>query len=378
MNLTKTLLPAAFIASGVAAIAAFTMLSGGAEKGESPFEAPPVRIATVHAETLPAVVRGNGVVEPSREVNIVAQVAGQITWQADEAIPGGRFNKGQTIARIDSRDYKIAVKVEESRVASAQSEFALEVGRGDVAVREWEMLGRDGVPNDLALRKPQLAATQANLLAAEASLDQAKLNLERTRLKAPFDAMLVSESIDIGQFVGNGTSVARIIGTERFWVKVSLPVEKLAGLRLPSGKLAGVPAMVSWSLESGGLVEREAVVRKLVGELDPNTRTAQVLIEVDKPFEQPILLPQAYVQVTIEGLPLEGVMAVPRTAVERGNEVWVVNAEGQLDHRKVKVVWRKADTLYIDEGLEDGERIVISPMSMPFDGMPVTILGEEA
>jgi multidrug resistance efflux pump len=108
-------------------------------------------------------------------------------------------------------------------------ELELEKGRGDVAQREWQILRSDSDANlaPLALRSPQLVAAKQSLAGAQANLKQAELALSRTHFTAPFNALVLDESIEVGQVVAPGAPLATLIGTDRFWVSVSLPVDEL-------------------------------------------------------------------------------------------------------------------------------------------------------
>ncbi|MEM6930509.1 MAG: HlyD family efflux transporter periplasmic adaptor subunit, partial [Myxococcota bacterium] len=199
-------------------------------------------------------------------------------------------------------------------------------------------------------------------------------------LVAPFNAMILDESIDRGQVVGPTSRVATLIGTDEVWVTVSIPVEQLPSVVLPDDEVSGSRARVEQRLGGTTSVVRSGSVARLLGQLDPQTRTAQLLVAVPNPLEghdeahgAPIvpLLPGAYVDVVLEGRVLEEVFRVPRTAVEEGNKVWVVETEGTLASRRVRVGWRDASDVVVTEGLDEGTHLVVSPLALPIEGMPV-------
>ena len=86
------------------------------------------------------------------------------------------------------------------------------------------------------------------------------------------------------------------------------------------------------------------------------------------------LLPGAYVSVEISGREAGAVFVVPRVAVYDGNTVWLVDDESTLRRRTVTVRWGTPGEVYIDSGLQDGERLVHSPLSNPIDGLRVTVV----
>jgi multidrug efflux pump subunit AcrA (membrane-fusion protein) len=173
---------------------------------------------------VPVVVEATGIVSPARQIEVIPEVAGRIVGLSKKAIPGGRFRKGEVIARIDPRDYELAISQEQSRVRQAQLELELETGRGDIAAREWELMkeNRKEPGNPLLLRTPHLETAKENLQAAKSGLERARLNRERTILRAPFNAIVLDKHVDIGQLTGPSTRVVTLIGTDQLWIDASV------------------------------------------------------------------------------------------------------------------------------------------------------------
>jgi RND family efflux transporter MFP subunit len=264
----------------------------------------------------------------------------------------------------------------EAGVKQAEVELAVEEGRVRQAAREWELLG-EAAEAPLARREPQLAAAQARHAAAEAQLANARVALERTRLTAPWPAIVLSESLDVGQVVAPGVPVATLMGTERFRVRVSVPVHQIRLLDLPDDGETGPRAVVRQRLPDGTALEREGFLLRTLGELDPETRTAGVLVALDDPLDVPEgtlpILPGAYVEVAIDGRVTEGVVKVPRAAVTDGDAAWVAEAGDRLGRRELVVGWGDADHVYVLGGLSGGDRVVVSPMALPVPGMPLDV-----
>ena len=233
--LTRVVAPIAIVALGAACAGAMVALSPDAEQQD-----PAPKVATVEvAEAVPidqvAILRASGAVQPARQVTLIPEVAGRIVEVHPNLVPGGRVSKGEVLARIDPRDYRIAVAQEQARLRQAEVDYQLEIGRQGIARREWEILGDGRAASEvpLALRAPQLVAAEHALESAKSGLERAQLNLGRTALRAPFDAAVLAESVDVGQVVSGATQVASLIGTEQVWVKVSVPVEQLAVVDVP-------------------------------------------------------------------------------------------------------------------------------------------------
>jgi len=376
----RVLIPAGITLLGLLIVGVFFLLKPKPERKPPVHKTPTVQVLEVAPGAEQALVAVNGLVTPAREVTVVPEVGGRIVSQSERLIPGGRFDSHERLATIDQRDYRLAIQQEQSRVRQAELELQLETERQDIASREWELLG-DGRPAEdapLALRKPHLLNAEENLAAARAGLQRAELNLERTVLRAPFNAMVVDERIDVGQVVGQSTSAVTLIGTDRFWIQVSVPVEKLALIDIPDVNAEqGSPARIVGQVGVGEMSGHRGQVLQLLGQLDASTRTGQLLIAIDDPLAVGDgglpLLPGAFVEVEIEGREIGGSVVVPRTAVVDGSSVWLVDPEQRLIRRLVEIGWRAEDDVIVTAGLEQGDRLVISPLHQAVVGMDVRI-----
>ena len=370
-------LPVAIVLGGLLVAGGLYSLRSEAEQVTPEAVAPRVEVLELKSENAVSRVEATGVVQPAQQIVLTPQVSGRMVWLSDAMQPGSRVDKGTVLARIDPTEYELLVEQARSTVRNAEVELELEKGRQRAAAREWELLGQGRSQEEaaLALRKPQLQASQQALKAAHSSLEQAELNLQRTFLVAPFNAVILDESIDVGQVVGPQTNAATLVGTDEVWVKVSVPVDQLPAVQLPDEAQAGSPARVEQRLGAGASVVRDGSVVRLLGQLDPQTRTAQLLVAIPDPMETEEgglpLLPGAYVDVAIDGRVLENVFRVPRTAVDGADKVWVVEREGTLKSRTVRIGWREAADVIVTDGLEDGARVVVSPLALPIENMAV-------
>ncbi|MCZ7585189.1 MAG: efflux RND transporter periplasmic adaptor subunit [Deltaproteobacteria bacterium] len=379
-------LPVGVVLAAVLIAVAMVEFKPSATRAALQRPAPNVEILV--ADPKPAVVRvpATGVVKPSQQVGVIPEITGKVVHQSKNLVPGGLLKKGEVMIRVDARDYLLAAKQEESRVRQAELDLELERGRVEVARKEWELLGDDR-PEDqagLALRRPQLETVRQNLESARSALEKAQLNLSRTVIRAPFNALVASESVDVGQVIAPGREIAVIAGIDRFWVEASIPVERLADIDVPRPGFDGSSAVVvKHELDAGRAIEREGQVLGLAGGLDPQTRTARILVGVDDPLNPPDgklpLLPGAFVTLDIFGHEVPGAVEVPRSALVDGSRVWIADAEDKLASRDVRVAWGTDHDVFITDGLDAGDRVVLTRLGMPIDGMPVQpqLPGEE-
>jgi len=234
-KLVTLVLPLLVIAAGV--MVAWAMVQTAPKTGRQP---PPrtarlVEVRPVDFGPQPTVVRAHGVVHPAREVVVYPRVTGEVIEISPALIPGGHFDAGEVLVRIDPVDFELALRQRETELARAQANLALEMGQQSVAEREFELLGETviGESRSLVLRQPQLAQARASLAAAEAALDLAKLNLERATIRAPFNATLRSRNVNVGVQVSPNTALGTLTGSDEYWIELTVPVHLLPWIQVP-------------------------------------------------------------------------------------------------------------------------------------------------
>jgi RND family efflux transporter MFP subunit len=326
------------------------------------------------------VVTAMGTVTPARSVKLEARVAGEVIALHPEFTDGGFVHAGDLLVRLEDNDYQLILAQRRSDLVNAEYALALEEGRQQVARREWELLN-DGTPEaeaDLALRKPHLDKARADVAAAEAAVRKAGLDKERTRIRAPFNAIVRSRSVEVGSQVSPQETLAELVGTDLYWIQATLSVDRLEWVFIP--RRAGQNGSVAHIRYNGHHTIEGRVVR-LLGDLTDGGRMARLLIEVDDPLglasktasDRPPLLIGDYVRVEIEGRRLDGVFAVPRTVLRDNDTVWLVDDAGKLEIRKVTPVWRDAETVLLRDHLKAGDRLVVSDLSAPVEGMELRV-----
>ncbi|HPD17231.1 MAG TPA: HlyD family efflux transporter periplasmic adaptor subunit [Planctomycetota bacterium] len=311
----------------------------------------------------------------------------------------------------------------QNELVKAEAALRIEQGQQAVARREYELLGKklSEADLDLVLRKPQLLTAEANCdaaraakaaaeaardsavaakaaaeamkqsaaaaveaaeaskKAAEVALKQAQLDLARTAIRAPFNAIVEAESVDLGSQVSSQTPLASLVGTDEYWVEVSVPVDQLQWLRVPrsrgeEGSTARIYDEAAWGPDTF----RVGTVIRLASGLETEGRMARLLVSVPDPLglkgasaRPPALLIGSYVRVEIEGTELDGVVPLDRDLVHEGDQVWVMGADGTLEIRKPVIVFRGRDRLLISGGLDTGDKVVTTNIAAPVPGTPL-------
>ena len=379
----RVLAPVIMLLAGVAAAVALMQSGPSAKREPPPRQARLVEIQPVVFGSASTRIDAMGTVIPAESVTLQAQVGGEIVSVSDDLEPGGLFSAGDELLRIDPRDYELAVLQRESEVAQAQSTLRLEQGQQAIAKREFEIHNESMQEDDLdlVLRKPQLESVRAQLALARASLEKAQLDLQRTRVRAPFNAIVESKAVDVGARVTTANTLAVLAGTDACWVEVSVPVRELKWISIPRGSaVAGSRVRISNPAAWGEGAWREGHVIRLAGGLEKEGRMARLIVAVDDPFtlrpensDKPVMLMESYVSVEIEGRPLEQVASVAREHLRDGDQLWIMGADDALDIRKVDIVFRGHNQVLVTNGIEAGERLVVTDLAAPVAGMPLRI-----
>ena len=304
-----------------------------AERKSPPKVAPLVETQHLKAADQTVVIRLTGTVTPSEDIVLRARVSGEIVEMSPDFIDGGRLDKGSVAVWIDPVDYELALSDAEATLEKARFDYKLELGRQGVAKREWELLKTSDaseLEKELALRFPHLAASKAALEAAESSLEKARLNLARTQVRIPFDSVVLERRVNIGSQASPQDALARLAGTDAYWVLVSIPVDRLGWVDIP-GSTARV-------ISNSGAV-REGTVIKLLADLEEKGRMARLLVEIADPLcirpenagKKPLLIGE-YVRVEISGRHLKQVYSIPRYALREDSSIWIASND-RLDIR---------------------------------------------
>ncbi|MBN1806281.1 MAG: efflux RND transporter periplasmic adaptor subunit [Sedimentisphaerales bacterium] len=384
-GLIQFLLVVAIIIVGILIAVVFVTMKKPPQRQEQTVLAPLVKVERLELRDIQMIIRGYGTVNPKLEVEIVPQVSGKVLWVNPQFKAGGFIRKSELMFTIDPRDYELAVRQANALVAEAQVMLDLEKAEAKIAREEWRQLHPNEEPDSpLVFHEPQILQAEARLKSAEAGLATAELNLERTQLSLPVDAMIMSERIDLGQYVMTGQSVGSAYGIESMEIEVPLEDKELAWFSIPENTVLvdgsgdhvkGAVARVQADFAGKSNVWQGSVVRT-TGQIDKMSRLISVVVEVSDPFKdsgsRPPLLPGMFVEVLIEGRVLKNAVAIPRDAMHNNNEVWVVK-DDQLDVQPLEIVRADRDFAYAGSGLEDGDMIIISSLDAVTKDMKVRI-----
>lgn len=337
---------------------------------------PPEESSKIRVNVVPAQpqsrrlsVFAQGTVIPKRRIDLTAEVSGRVLAVDDDFVEGGFFEAEQVLVGLDERDYRAALLRAEARVAEAGQHLAEERGRNLQAEREWRDLGNE-TANNLFLRKPQLAAAEANLASAQGEVSVARRNLERTQVSVPFDGRIISTHVNPGQYVSAGSPLASVYDATVVEVRVALTDAQAALIDLPLTPTLGpdhaAPVPVTLSANVAGTEQQwPGRLVRTQAQVDPDSRMYYAVVEVSDPFAlrdeageaRAPLLPGLFVQAEITGKSLESVMHLPRSALFGRNKLLVLDAEETVEERTVRVLRRAGDHIWVQGDLHEGTLI---------------------
>ena len=386
----RYILSVLFICVGVGTAVVMYLNKPYAKKAPPLKTAPLIQAVEFVKTSVPVTIEVYGTVVPARKLTLQAEVGGRIIYQDFALATGGVIPVKRKLLQIDPEDYRIRIKELQSALTEARFEVELEQGKQIIAKREWKLLENEittsPIGKRLVLREPHRERAAARVQAAESRLDQAKLDEERTTINCPFNAMVLNESVEIGHLVSKQTPLATLVGTDQFWVQVSVPLSKLPRISFAQAGKGGSEAKVVLDTADGSSIVRTGRVLRLMGDLDTSGRMARVLVEIDNPLDLPTgaqsgsqpmgdqcILLGCYTKVEIQAGSQDDVYIVPRSALREGNRLWFVDTDENLIFRQAEVIWRRSDDMLVRCDIAPGEKLVTNRLSSALPGMKVRL-----
>lgn len=333
-----------------------------------------VRVHEVKPQTVQLTVNSQGTVMPSTESQLIPEVTGRIVWMSPNLVAGGYFDQGDVLLRVDRVDYKNSLdraKASLTRAEAEQQHAKFEYNRL-VSLEKRKLTSRSQLENSLRASRVADAALQD----AQVSYQQAQQNLERTEVVAPFTGLVRSESVDIGQFVSRGSAIATIYANDLVEVRLPIADRQLAFLNLSPtlrGELPETmrPRVTISAAYAGQQLTWQGQIVRTEAEIDVSSRMVQLVARV---ANQPNVAPLSvglFVKAEIQGLAANNIVVLPREALRNNNQVLVVDADNKLHFRDIEPLRLYQDNVLVKSGLQNGERVCISPLQTAIEGMTV-------
>lgn len=335
-------------------------------------ERPPsaVTVVTLHKQAVTVTARLPGRVVASGVAEVRPQVNGIIIERLFEE--GSRVREGDVLYRIDPATYEAQVAAAEAAVSQAR--VAFDAAKRDAerisALSSRNVVSEQSVDDAVSKRETAAAAVQV----AEAQLLAARINLDRTTIRAQLSGSIGRTLTTQGALVTAGQSepLSVIRKLDPVYVDVTQSAAELIRWRRNGARQEG-STTVRLTLADRQAYEHTGELTAAEPHVDE--QTGVVLLRLEFPNPDELLLPGMYVQVEMPQGVVEDIILAPQGAVSRdrrGNPVaMVVNAENIVEQRELTVLGDRGADWIVSDGLEEGDRLIVEGFQKIGVGAPV-------
>jgi RND family efflux transporter MFP subunit len=318
-----------------------------------------------------------GELEPRASVDVMSRISGRLDRVLSER--GDAVRKGHLLAVVDDEDLLQQIRRAEASIAVARAAVRREEASFEnleVQVERFRRLHAESLISiqdlqDLESRlraaSAQVALAQAQVDQAEASLRELNLQQSQTRVYSPLDGFVGMRHLDPGALVNPSLPIVSVIDVSRVKTIVPIPEGMLKDVQV------GLSAEVSVDAYPG--VSQHGRVTRISPFLDPNTRTADIEIEIGNTAGW--LKPGMFARVSIEAREPQTFPAIPRAALlTRGTEkgVFVLDKDQVTQYRPIQIGRIQGDYVEVMDGLEPETEVVTTGAQKLNEGDKVNIL----
>jgi membrane fusion protein, multidrug efflux system len=335
---------------------------------------PEVPVVTVSSVTMPDEPEFIGQTEASRPVEIRSQVTGILK---ERFFTEGRdVKRGDRLYQIDPIPFKAAMSSANARVAQAEARL---VQAKQNSARVKPLLAEQAVSQkDVDDAVAEEMAAKAALEGAKGDQMKAKFDLDNSLITAPISGRIERSRLYEGRLISAQTDLLTTIHQlDPMYVNASAPetfvlkrFRDRASQRIQGATLYELRGVITFADGStypheGKFDLLEVGVRSATG-----TRDFRVIF----PNPDNVLFPGQFVKVRILGAVRTGVILVPQSAVQQGPKgpiLFVVGPDNKVEIRSVRATSWRGNQWSIEDGLREGERVIIAGFHMIAPGVPV-------
>jgi membrane fusion protein (multidrug efflux system) len=363
--------------SGAPAAGAPSGASAGSQASTPSAPPPPeVGVLKIALGDVPMIEELPGRVEASRVAQVRARAAGIVLKR--EFREGADVKAGETLFSIDPAPYEAALASAQAGLARAQANLSQSSA---LAERYRPLVAANAVSKqDYANAVAAQKQSEAEILAGQAAVRTAQINLDQTRVTAPISGRIGRALVTEGALVGQGeaTPLAVIQQIDPVYVNFTQSANEALQLRrdFEAGRLkraAGSEAVLIRIVLDGG-VEHPVSGRLLFSDLTVDPTSGQVTLRAEVPNPGGRLLPGLYVRVRLEQAKAADAVLLPQQAVTRatqGDSVLVVDQDGKVQSRRVRIGGTSQGQWLILEGLKSGEQVIVDGFQKIRPNQPV-------
>ncbi len=344
--------------AALAAVAVLSLAGCGQEKAAAP-QATLVRSMQVIKRDTPLVYDYTGFVQAQQEMELKAQVSGQITGKYFNG--GDTVQAGQVLYTIDPRTYRANLLQAQANLANARAALATASVDAERYTKLYEQSAVSKQTLDNAIMARDQA--QANVNAQEALVENAQIDMNETSVTAPFTGRIDTTALEVGNYVTDGqTTMATISNTDPVFVEFSIAEPeylKLANAAVERGEAAPLENL-SIVLSDGSTYGLSGRVAEVNRALTNNTGTLTIKALFDNPNR--VLLPGMFAHVQATAGTKPDALLIPQRAVTEmmyKKFVYVIGADNKVEMREVTLGPRVGRLWMVESGLNGDENLVV-------------------
>lgn len=312
-----------------------------------------------------------GSVRAARRVDLSFQVGGPlIELLADE---GQEVQQGQTLARIDPRNFATDLRNAEGQLARAHASLVSAKSEYDRIMRIRNSDPGAASESMLVKRKEAVDTITADIASLTALVESAKNNLNDTNLKAPFDGIVSRRYVDNFQEIRAQEPILSLDYLGNIEIVVDIPETLMARVN-NQRPIDLVAEFAAFPGKRYPLSTKEFSTRA-----DASTQTYQIVLEMERPKDINILpgMTATVTGSTISTPSHTASFVIPAYAITANDngtaQVWIVDEKNMTVHSRPVTTGSLSghDSITIKKGLENGDVIAITGVSMLKDGMKI-------
>lgn len=302
-----------------------------------------VSTISVISDSYRSQIKAFGTVRPQYQLTLKSQVSGSLLDLNPEFEEGLKLKKNTQLVRIDDTDYQVTLASAQADLSAARLSY-LETEREAIQAKsDWALSQSKSQPNSpLALYEPQLEAAKKTIELAKKSLLKAQKDLRNTRIKTPFESLVIERFVAPGSYIQQGDDIATLYSIEKFLVELPLPSSDWKKLSLePLNNQVTLS-----STDNNG--QWHGTILRLQDYLNDSTRQRNLIIKVKAPLSQfPPLIPGAFVSVDVEGQEVADLWKLPSSALSQQGKIWYLSKQNTLDNFITNIQFSDSDFIYI-------------------------------
>ncbi|GAA4454620.1 efflux RND transporter periplasmic adaptor subunit [Novipirellula rosea] len=376
-----------FIPVGILAAGGYGFAVLSVDTNQEPSEPAEKQVLRSHVSSLNACdfavkIETHGVVGPHNRVTLSAEVTGTIRQTQTAFEAGSFFKAGDLLLEMDDRDYQTALDIAREQHKLAKATLLL----AESANNRMQQLARQD-----SASTSEADATYASLVQAESqvevtasAIEKAERDLQKTKIYAPFDGRVVTKMVGVGQLVSPGTVLGEVFAVDYAEVRLPIAGRELRHLKLPEMEGdATVEVELRDAIDTASSSVWQAKIVRTEGTLDADSLELFAIARIEDPFslhgDHPVLRIGQPVVATIHGETLKDVIAIPRGAVRRLDQVYLIDQQ-KLTLRSLTIdpLWSDADHVIVPgQTIRNGELLATTMLVYAPEGSPVEIIPED-